>query len=363
MSRVRRIDEEWPELFIGLSDEQRSVVVEAWAAQWHAGWEPNREDAANSTALVRCDITSEQYRERVYAVARQRAAARRRRGESFPQTMDRRRPVEPLRGQRSRLGPDAVFGPIPAPTRPGRVSEAGRRMLRDSNDERNGAVNDEQRVGECTERKAGYAALTDDFDLPGFDTVGSDASSWLQWAWLAVGDPSGLDDGDPLAMVRERLVLAALHTVALRIEAIVTGNDEGAIDECSAERFNKGISVAAILTSYGLEVGGGAALFDGDPDSPDDVAVRAFIELVAHREARVHRALIAADGVSMPFARLLASLFPERLEGSATDGGEPVGPPSARREPVDLTDDDAFRILNDVTTDKARAFDWWVAGG
>ena len=34
----------WPDLFERLSPQQRRAVVQSFAAVWHEGWEPNRED-------------------------------------------------------------------------------------------------------------------------------------------------------------------------------------------------------------------------------------------------------------------------------------------------------------------------------
>ena len=43
----------WPDLFIGLTSEERSAVVRTCANSWHSGWEPKREDVADVVAVVR----------------------------------------------------------------------------------------------------------------------------------------------------------------------------------------------------------------------------------------------------------------------------------------------------------------------
>lgn len=50
----------WPELFVGLSDRQIEAIENACGANWHEGWEPNREDVADLCALVRGEITREE---------------------------------------------------------------------------------------------------------------------------------------------------------------------------------------------------------------------------------------------------------------------------------------------------------------
>lgn len=67
----------WPELFDGLDEQQRDAIRQAFAANWHEGWTPNREDVADLAAQTRGDIDLEEYmrraRERVDA-ARTHAA-------------------------------------------------------------------------------------------------------------------------------------------------------------------------------------------------------------------------------------------------------------------------------------------------
>lgn len=63
------IESRWPDVFDGLDDQQRRNVVEALAANWHEGWDPNREDVARLTAKVRGDITREEYVAQTVAAA------------------------------------------------------------------------------------------------------------------------------------------------------------------------------------------------------------------------------------------------------------------------------------------------------
>ena len=65
--------EQWPELFDGLDDVQRDAIRQAFAANWHEGWTPNREDVADLAAHTRGDIDLEEYMKR----ARERAEAAR----------------------------------------------------------------------------------------------------------------------------------------------------------------------------------------------------------------------------------------------------------------------------------------------
>lgn len=63
----------WPELFNGLDDVQRDAIRQAFAANWHEGWTPNREDVADLVAHTRGDIDLEEY----MRLARERAEAAR----------------------------------------------------------------------------------------------------------------------------------------------------------------------------------------------------------------------------------------------------------------------------------------------
>ena len=69
MSDHLDIEERWPELFEQLDDDQRWRVVESFAASWHEGWEPNREDVENLTDLVRGAIDHDEYLRRVDTAA------------------------------------------------------------------------------------------------------------------------------------------------------------------------------------------------------------------------------------------------------------------------------------------------------
>ena len=76
MSERFDIEERWPDLFEGLDDVQRNAVVQSWAAAWHEGWVPNREDVELLCLEARGDIDRDEYMRRVRAKAeRERAAA------------------------------------------------------------------------------------------------------------------------------------------------------------------------------------------------------------------------------------------------------------------------------------------------
>ncbi|VEW10187.1 Uncharacterised protein [Brevibacterium casei] len=61
MSARFDIEERWPELFEQLDEMQRHSVVQALAANWHEGWEPNREDVKNLTDRARGAIDHAEY--------------------------------------------------------------------------------------------------------------------------------------------------------------------------------------------------------------------------------------------------------------------------------------------------------------
>lgn len=63
------IEERWPELFAQLDPEQRRAVVQSLAADWHEGWEPNREDVEHLTDRARGAIDREEYMRRVRRTA------------------------------------------------------------------------------------------------------------------------------------------------------------------------------------------------------------------------------------------------------------------------------------------------------
>lgn len=50
----------WPDLFEPLSTQDREAVVQSMAANWHAGWTPNRGDAAEMIELARGIVTIEE---------------------------------------------------------------------------------------------------------------------------------------------------------------------------------------------------------------------------------------------------------------------------------------------------------------
>ncbi|HEY0246617.1 MAG TPA: hypothetical protein VGC45_00005 [Gryllotalpicola sp.] len=67
--QILDLEARWPELFAGLDELQRRAVVQAFAANWHEGWEPNREDVENLTDLERGAIDRAEYRRRVREAA------------------------------------------------------------------------------------------------------------------------------------------------------------------------------------------------------------------------------------------------------------------------------------------------------
>lgn len=65
----------WPELFDGLDEVQRNAIRQTFAANWHKGWTPNREDVADLAAQTRGDITVDEYFRRADARAGRAAGA------------------------------------------------------------------------------------------------------------------------------------------------------------------------------------------------------------------------------------------------------------------------------------------------
>ena len=63
------IEERWPELFAQLDATQRRAVVQSFAAAWHEGWVPNREDVADLVEEAFGAISREEYRRRTIAKA------------------------------------------------------------------------------------------------------------------------------------------------------------------------------------------------------------------------------------------------------------------------------------------------------
>ena len=60
----------WPELFDGLDETQRDAIRQSFAANWHEGWQPNRDDVADLAAQTRGEIDAEEYMRRARARAR-----------------------------------------------------------------------------------------------------------------------------------------------------------------------------------------------------------------------------------------------------------------------------------------------------
>lgn len=71
------IEDRWPELFVELDEDQRRAVVQSLAADWHEGWEPDREDVEHLTDRARGAIDRDEYMRRV-----RRTAERRRKGKA-----------------------------------------------------------------------------------------------------------------------------------------------------------------------------------------------------------------------------------------------------------------------------------------
>jgi hypothetical protein len=69
MSERFDVEQRWPELFAELDPNERRAVVQSLAADWHEGWEPNREDVENITDLARGAIDDDEYLRRVEAAA------------------------------------------------------------------------------------------------------------------------------------------------------------------------------------------------------------------------------------------------------------------------------------------------------
>lgn len=65
MAQRFHVEEQWPELFDVLTEEQRHSVVATLIAGWHEGWEPTREDVENLSDFSRGAITGDEYSCRV----------------------------------------------------------------------------------------------------------------------------------------------------------------------------------------------------------------------------------------------------------------------------------------------------------
>lgn len=72
MSERFDVEQRWPELFAELDPIQRRAVVQSLAADWHEGWEPNREDVENLTDRARRAIDRAEYMRRVREAAERR---------------------------------------------------------------------------------------------------------------------------------------------------------------------------------------------------------------------------------------------------------------------------------------------------
>lgn len=66
------IETRWPELFAQLDDRGRRAVVQSFAAAWHEGWVPNREDVENLTDFMRGAIDGDEYDRRAAEAADRR---------------------------------------------------------------------------------------------------------------------------------------------------------------------------------------------------------------------------------------------------------------------------------------------------
>lgn len=61
------LEEDWPDLFADLDEGQGRAVMQAFAAAWHEGWEPDRDDVRNLTDYARGAITHQEYLRRAAA--------------------------------------------------------------------------------------------------------------------------------------------------------------------------------------------------------------------------------------------------------------------------------------------------------
>ncbi len=57
----------WPELFEPLTPQQRRAVVQALAANWHEGWQPNYQDVRDLVDFTTGAITGDEYDRRSLA--------------------------------------------------------------------------------------------------------------------------------------------------------------------------------------------------------------------------------------------------------------------------------------------------------
>ncbi|GAB3264529.1 antitoxin VbhA family protein [Arthrobacter pigmenti] len=74
MATEFNVEDRWPELFAGLTPDDRRYVLNALASIWYEGWKPNREDVGNLTDYARGSIDRAEYSRRVHmAAARDKA--------------------------------------------------------------------------------------------------------------------------------------------------------------------------------------------------------------------------------------------------------------------------------------------------
>lgn len=69
-----KLEELFPDLFVGSTPAEIQETNSGWATQWLEGWVPNREDVALSLKVTCGEMTHEEYRALVIAQAKQRAA-------------------------------------------------------------------------------------------------------------------------------------------------------------------------------------------------------------------------------------------------------------------------------------------------
>ena len=61
MSKTLDVVQRWPELFTDLDQGQHDAVLQALAAGWHEGWEPNQRDVKNLVDKVSGRIDQAEY--------------------------------------------------------------------------------------------------------------------------------------------------------------------------------------------------------------------------------------------------------------------------------------------------------------
>lgn len=55
----------YPDLFADLTADQAHRVEKSFAADWHEGWQPNREDVARFSGYIKGEISEREYLEAV----------------------------------------------------------------------------------------------------------------------------------------------------------------------------------------------------------------------------------------------------------------------------------------------------------